>query len=126
MLASVSPKLYIGRAAETEGHVHEALRLSPRDNGAYWWMMFLGNAKTFLGADAEAVAWLRRSIDAQPNLPWTHFNLAAALAQLGRLDEAQAAARAGLALDPNFTLRRFRAQPPERQSVLPFRARAHL
>jgi tetratricopeptide (TPR) repeat protein len=67
-----------------------------------------GCAKSFLGADAEAVVWLRRSIDAQRNLPFTHFNLAAALAQLGRLDEAQAAARAGLALDPSFTLRRFR------------------
>jgi TolB-like protein len=40
-------KTYIGRAAETEAHIHEALRLSPRDIGAYWWMMFLGNAKSF-------------------------------------------------------------------------------
>ena len=105
-------KNYIGRAAETEAHIHKAFRLSPHDTGAFWWMMFLGNAKSFLGADAEAAAWLRRSIDAQPNLPWTHFNLAAALAQLGQLDEAQAAARAGLALDPSFTLRRFRLNAP--------------
>ena len=28
---SVSPSLYIGRGAETEAHIHEALRLSPRD-----------------------------------------------------------------------------------------------
>jgi TolB-like protein/class 3 adenylate cyclase len=105
-------KNYIGRAAETDAHIHEALRLSPRDIGAYWWMMFLGNAKSFLGADAEAIVWLRRSIDAHRNLPFTHFNLAAALAQLGRLDEAQAAARAGLALDPSFTLRRFRLNAP--------------
>jgi tetratricopeptide (TPR) repeat protein len=101
-------KYLLGRAAETEAHIHEALRLSPHDINAFWWMMFLGSAKSFLGADAEAVVWLRRSIDAQRNLPFTHFNLAAALAQLGRLDEAQAAARAGLALDPSFTLRRFR------------------
>jgi tetratricopeptide (TPR) repeat protein len=105
-------KTYTGRAAETEAHIHESLRLSPRDIGAYWWMMFLGNAKSFLGADAEAVVWLRRSIDAHRNLPFTHFNLAAALAQLGRLNEAQTAARAGLALDPSFTLRRFRLNPP--------------
>jgi tetratricopeptide (TPR) repeat protein len=101
-------KIYIGRATETEAHIHEALRLSPRDIGAYWWMMFLGNAKSFLGADEEAVVWLRRSIDANRNLPFAHFNLAAVLAQLGRLDEARAAAQAGLALDPSFTLRRFR------------------
>jgi hypothetical protein len=35
--------------------------------------------------------------------------LAAALAQLGRLDEAHCALKAGLALDPNFTVSRARA-----------------
>ncbi len=38
-----------------------------------------------------------------------HLYLAAALAQLGKLDEARAAAMTGLALDPTFTIRRFRA-----------------
>ena len=72
-------------------------------------MMFVGIAKLQLGADAEAVAWLRRGIEANRNYPFTHFLLAAALAQLGALDEARAAAQAGLALDPTFTIRRFRA-----------------
>jgi len=100
-------KFLLGRGAETEAHIHEAVRLSPRDIGAFRWMMFVGIAKSQLGADAEAVVWLRRSIDANRNMPYTHFNLAAALALLGRLDEARAAARAGLALDPGFTIRRF-------------------
>jgi hypothetical protein len=38
-----------------------------------------------------------------------HLFLAAALAHLDRLDEARSAVQAGLALDPGFTLRRFRA-----------------
>jgi TolB-like protein/class 3 adenylate cyclase/Flp pilus assembly protein TadD len=101
-------KTYTGRATETEAHVQEALRLSPRDMFAYYWMMFVGNAKLFLGADAEAVVWLRRSIDANRNLPFAHFSLAAALAQLGQLDEAHTAVQAGLVLFPSFTLRRFR------------------
>jgi tetratricopeptide (TPR) repeat protein len=70
-------------------------------------MMLVGIAKSQVGAYAEAVAWLRRSIDANRNVPYTHFNLAAALALLGRLDEARAAAQAGLVLDPGFTIRRF-------------------
>jgi hypothetical protein len=49
-------KLYLGRAAETEGHIHEALRLSPRDIFAFRWMAFVGVAKLLVGADAEAVA----------------------------------------------------------------------
>jgi TolB-like protein len=38
-------KYCMGRAAETEGHVVEALRLSPRDIDAYWWMVVVGLAK---------------------------------------------------------------------------------
>jgi tetratricopeptide (TPR) repeat protein len=101
---------HLGRGAETEAHVHEALRLSPRDIGAFRWMMLVGIAKSQVGAYEEAVVWLRRSIDANRNMPYTHFNLAAALALLGRLDEARTAAKAGLALDPAFTIRRFQRQ----------------
>jgi tetratricopeptide (TPR) repeat protein len=102
-------KLNLGRAAETESHILEALRFSPRDTFAYRWMAIAGAAKLSLGADAEAVALLRRSIEASRNFPVAQFYLAAGLALLGSLEEARAAAQAGLALDPNFTLRRFRA-----------------
>jgi hypothetical protein len=61
------------------------------------------------GADAEAACWLRRSIEANRNAPAAHFWLAAALGLLGVLDEARAAAKAGLALNPDFTIRRSRA-----------------
>jgi TolB-like protein len=101
-------KVLLGRVAEAEGHIHEALRLSPRDIFAFRWLAFVGYAKLFLHADAEAVAWLRRSIEANRNFPLAHFVLAAVLALLGRLDEARPAVQAGLALDPNFTIRRFR------------------
>ena len=48
------------------------------------------------------------SIEANRNVPLAHFSLAAALALQGLLDQAQTAAKAGLDLDPNFSLRRFR------------------
>jgi TolB-like protein/Flp pilus assembly protein TadD len=102
-------KYFLGRGEETEAHIQEAFRLSPRDIYAYWWMVFVAIAKLQLNADAEAVIWLRRSIETNPNWPQSHFLLAAALALLGSLDEARAAAQAGLALDPSFTPRRFRA-----------------
>ena len=100
-------KVLVGRAMETEGHIHEALRLSPRDIFAFRWLAFVGIAKLQLGADTEAVAWLRGSIEANRNFPLAHFILAAAMALLGRLDEASAAAQAGLGLNPMFTVRRF-------------------
>ena len=104
-------KTYIGRAEETEAHVGEALRLSPRDTLANIWMTNAGLAKLHLGNWEQAAAWFRRAIEANRNFPQAYFSLAAALAQLGRLDEARSAAKAGLALDPAFAISRARAAP---------------
>ena len=101
-------KYLLGRGAETEGHINEALRLSPRDTIAPRWMVWVGLAKAQLDTDAEAVIWLRRGLDANRNNSVTHLDLAAVLARLGKLDEARAAVHAGLALDPRFTIRRYR------------------
>jgi TolB-like protein/Tfp pilus assembly protein PilF len=94
-------KFFLGRSAETEFHVNEALRLSPRDHFAHRWFLWVGVAMAHLDADDEAVLWIRRSLDA-------NRNHSTALARLGKLDEARAAVQAGLALDPSFTIRRFR------------------
>jgi tetratricopeptide (TPR) repeat protein len=102
-------KYMIGRGTETEAHVREALRLSPRDTQAYLWMSYAGTAKLWQGADAEAAAWLRRSVEANRNYPLAHFYLAVALAYLAELDEARATVKTGLALHPSFTIRRYRA-----------------
>jgi TolB-like protein len=102
-------KTFAGRAEESEAHIQEALRLSPRDSRAYEWMASLAATKLNLGADAEAAQWARRSIEANRNLPLVHFWLAAALAQLGRLDQARQAIQPGLALAPGLTIARYRA-----------------
>jgi TolB-like protein/class 3 adenylate cyclase len=102
-------KIFIGLARETEAHVNEALRLSPRDSFAWIWLQYAGGAKLALGADEEAVARLRRSIELNRNSPFVHFFLAAALANLGKLDEAAAETRFALTLDPTFTIQRFRS-----------------
>jgi tetratricopeptide (TPR) repeat protein len=100
-------KLHLDRGEETEAHVLEALRLSPRDTFVFAWMAIAGFAKDSLGRYEEAVAWQRRSIESNGNYPTSHFHLAAALSHLGRLEEARAAARAGLALYPQFTIASF-------------------
>jgi tetratricopeptide (TPR) repeat protein len=102
-------KIFIGRAEETEGHIGEALRLSPRDTTAYAWMSAAGAAKRHLGLWEEAIACFRRSIESNRNFPLAHFELATALAQLGRQDEARSAVKAGLALNPAFSISRARA-----------------
>jgi TolB-like protein/Flp pilus assembly protein TadD len=99
-------KIFIGRAEEAEAHIGEALRLSPRDTTAYVWMNMAGLAKLHFGDYEQAVTWCRRSIEANRNFPSANFDLAAALVLLGRFDEAHAAVKAGLALNPIYTVSR--------------------
>jgi TolB-like protein/class 3 adenylate cyclase len=101
-------KIYLGRGAEVERHIREAFRLSPRDVFAHHWAMQVGFAKLELGADPEAIDWFHRSIEVNRNYPLAYFALAAALALLGSLDQAKAAAKAGLTLFPSFTVRHYR------------------
>ena len=101
--------LFVGRAEEAEFHIAEALRLSPRDTMAYTWMFYAGIAKSGSGSYEQAVAWFGRSIGANRNFPHSHFHLANALAQLGRLNEARSAVKAGLALNPAYSISRDRA-----------------
>jgi len=84
------------------------IRLSPLDRlkvGAW-------TGTSFAGADDEAVIWMRRGLDANRNHSFAHFPFGAVLASLGELDQARATVEAGLALDPSFTIRRFRAILP--------------
>ncbi len=98
----------LGRPEETEGHVMEAMRLSPHDVGAYIWCDFIGIAKILLGQDAAALPWCRKSVESNRSYPIAHFHFAAALALCGRTDEAEFEVKAGLALEPNFTIRHYR------------------
>jgi TolB-like protein/class 3 adenylate cyclase len=101
-------KILVGRAEETETHIAEALRLSPRDTAAFVWMTHVGLAKNQLGSWEQAVSWCRRAIEANRNYPRAYFQLALALAQLGRLDEAHSSVEAGIAINPSFTVSRAR------------------
>ena len=68
-------KMFVGRPEETEAHEKEALRLSPRDSFAWLWLHFEGGAKMGLGANEEAVALFRRSIEINRTNPLAHFFL---------------------------------------------------
>jgi TolB-like protein/class 3 adenylate cyclase len=101
--------VFIGRAEETETHVREAMRLSPRDTNLPAWLLHVGGAKAYLGEYEAAAGWLRKSIEANRNTFWAYFLLASCLAHLGRLDEARQELKNGLAVNPNFTIKRFHA-----------------
>ena len=102
-------KIFDGHPEETEGHELEALRIIPHDTEADLWVSYMAIAKLYLGAYEEALDLYRRAKELNPNYPNGRFTMAAALAELGRLDEARAEVQAGLALNPGFTIRRYRA-----------------
>ena len=61
-------------AEETEVHIRGGTPPQPsRFAYAYAWMLIAGAAKLFLGSDEEAVAWLRRSVEANRNNPTCTF-----------------------------------------------------
>src|SRR5277367_5308498 len=102
-------KLFDGHPEETESHELEALRVSPYDTEADVWVAYMALAKLYLGDPEGALRLYRRAKELNPNYPTGRFNMAATLMELGRLDEARAEVQAGLALNPGFTIRRYRA-----------------
>jgi TolB-like protein/class 3 adenylate cyclase/tetratricopeptide (TPR) repeat protein len=102
-------KIFDLHPEETESHVREALRVSPHDIDAYNWVAYIAYAKQRLGAYEEALGFFRQSMELNPNYATGRFLMAADLVELGRLDEARAEVQAGLALNPEFTIRRYRA-----------------
>ncbi|TAI63931.1 winged helix-turn-helix domain-containing tetratricopeptide repeat protein [Bradyrhizobium sp. Leo170] len=118
-------KCYLGRAEETEAYIMQAFRLSPRDNRAFTWTTNAGVAQSYLAADEAAAYWFKRSIETNRNVAaFVHVYLAAALAHLGRIEEARASVQAGLAIDPNFTISHFHAcAPTDNSTCLAQRAR---
>jgi TolB-like protein/class 3 adenylate cyclase len=102
-------KVFDGHPEETESHELEALRVSPHDTEASFWVAYIALAKLHLGAYEEALDSYRRSNELNPNYATGRFNMAATLVELGRLDEARAEVKAALALNPGFTIRRYRA-----------------
>ena len=101
-------KLFDGHPEETESHELEALRVSPYDTEADVWVAYMALAKRYLGDYEGALSLYRRAKELNPNYPTGRFNMAATLVELGRLDEARAEVQAGLALNPGFTIRRYR------------------
>jgi TolB-like protein/Flp pilus assembly protein TadD len=110
-------KVLLGRAEEAEADLTNAIRLSPRDPGLDRWLSLLGIADLFLGRHASALVRLRKSVEMNPSVALTQFFLAAASALSGQTAEASAARDAGLRLDPNFTVARFRNEPRSKNAT---------
>ena len=100
---------FAGEAERAIEWAEQALRLSPFDPMATnaWIALFNGNFQR--GRYEDAVNAARKAVQSNPGFSIAHMFLAAALAGLGRTDEAKSAAARVLALQPNFRIGEWRA-----------------
>ena len=82
---------YAGRPEETIGLAKKGIRLSPHDSRMFIWLPALAGAYYQLGRYEEAIDAGRRAWELNKNWPAGLRYVVAALAQLGRMDEAKAA-----------------------------------
>ena len=91
--------------------VDKALRISPRETGAY---LSLGKCHLFLGHVDQALNLFRRAQATNSGNWYVHLKLAGTLGLIGEIDEAQAQAAEMVRLNPNMnSVTRIRDQRPE-------------
>ena len=95
---------YRGQPEKGIASVEKGIRLSPCDQRLFMWLPPLAAAHYQLGRYAEAVEIGRRSWTLNRNWPIGLTYVVAALAQLGQVEEAQAALADLKGLDPNLSL----------------------
>ncbi|WGS27189.1 adenylate/guanylate cyclase domain-containing protein [Bradyrhizobium sp. ISRA464] len=103
-------KIFLGCAEEAEGHLSNAMRLSPRDPMLGNWYAILGLADLHLGRLDKAVDRLQKAVEIAPNHEIPYFYLAASLALQGREAEAAQACKVGRRLAPIFRIGKCRAE----------------
>ena len=81
----------VGRPAEAPRLVEKAMALSPRDPGLGVFYWILGRAHFFSKHYPEAIVWLRKSVDARPNLWFNRLYLVSAYTLLHDESAARAA-----------------------------------
>jgi len=82
---------YTGRPEEAIAHAEKGVRLSPSDPRLFMWLPTLAGAHYQLQQYGEAVEFGRRSWSLNRNWPHGLRYVVAGLAQLGKIEEAQAA-----------------------------------
>ncbi len=101
---------YAGRPEEALEAIHKAMRLDPRQPFVY--LRIKGQTHYQMGRYDAAIAEFERVVERNPAASEGHLFLAAAYAQVGRIEDAEWEAQEILTLLPNFTLARMRQREP--------------
>jgi adenylate cyclase len=90
-------------ADEALGHITQAIRLNP--SPASWYYVTLGKCYRQKGEYEEALTAFKKALHINPKAKVNHMLLAMVYVLLDRQDEAEAAAKKVLEIDPNFSVK---------------------
>jgi adenylate cyclase len=100
---------YADRPEEAISLSQNALRLNPFPNE--WQLLYLGDSYYMAGRYEEALTYLRKAQERNPDNIWPYFYQAGIYGHLGREEEARAEARELLRLNPKFSIERYEKLP---------------
>jgi len=95
---------YVGRPDEAIGYLNKGIRLNPFP--AYWYFMNLGRCYLQKGQYEEALTEYKKALHRSPDALTNHRSLAAIYVLLDRQEEAEAAAKKVLEIEPNYSVER--------------------
>jgi adenylate cyclase len=107
---------WVGRREEAIPLFREALRLNPKPPNVYY--RHFGVALRDSGQYDEAIAVARRAIEREPNDLVAYLCLASSYGLAGRDEEARAAAKEVLRINPTFSLERLTQTTPHKDPVV--------
>jgi len=108
---------YADRPDEAIAQLNHAIRLNPF--APYWYFLRLGQSYTLKGEYEEALKAYKKALQRAPEALATHAHLTALYVLLDRQEEAVAAVKKLLEIDPDFSVERT-------AKTLPFKNQAHL
>lgn len=96
---------WAGQPIEAIGLIKKAMGLSPLYSA--WYLSVLAHSQRLLGEYDEAIAAYQASIERSPRNISAHIGLTVTYGELGRLDEARAAAAVISRINPKFTITKY-------------------
>ena len=107
---------YAGRLDEAIGYLNQGIRLNPFP--PYWYFVILGRSYRQNGQYEEALTAYKKALHRAPDALLNHVSLAAIYALLDQQEEASAAAKKVLEIDPNYSVESAKFYPYKTQAEL--------